>query len=195
VSVDESVVPPRSLAEDVRRLVADEFADTMFFDDSKRAMISVEQRVDVANEDYLAAQPRFDEAAFRLVASRGLGVHQGDQVAPDVNGEVPWQLDPSIIASDIQSEKLTKDRAVGRALDYFRSLGPLPRRWRSVGDSRGDYRMADRLHADGFEVAHVDVRPDDGVPDTHYEVITPEGVNDEAGARFLRDTVRELGLG
>ena len=31
----------------------------------------------------------------------------------------------------------------------------------TVGDSRSDYGMADHLHENGFDVAHVDVRPAD----------------------------------
>ena len=56
----------------------------------------------------------------------------------------------------------------------------------------GCYRSvlhADWLHANGHDVAHVDVRPSDGVPATPYPVLTaPDGViHDDAGARFLAD--------
>ena len=43
--------------------------------------------------------------------------------------------------------------------------------------------MADWLHANGHEVAHVDVRPADGVPATAYPVLTSAtgAIHDEAG--------------
>jgi hypothetical protein len=95
----------------------------------------------------------------------------------------------------IESVLLDKDRGAERALEYFATTGPLPRRWRSVGDSRSDYLMADHLHAAGYDVAHVDVRPKDGILERPYEVIVEgEKIHDEAGAAFLSYWVNELGL-
>ena len=84
-------------------------------------------------------------------------------------------------------------RGAERALAYFEASGPLPRLWRSVGDSRSDYLMADHLHAAGYEVAHVDVRPSDGILERPYRIIT-EGdlIHDEAGAAFLSYWVKQL---
>jgi hypothetical protein len=54
--------------------------------------------------------------------------------------------------------------------------------------------MADHLHAEGFDVAHVDVRPADGILERPYRVITQgDLIHDEAGAAFLRHWVRTLG--
>ena len=46
--------------------------------------------------------------------------------------------------------------------------------------------MADYVHSLGIEVAHVDVRPSEGVPATPYRVVV-EGdlIHDAAGAAFL----------
>jgi hypothetical protein len=195
VVVDESVALPAAVVDDIRRLVASDFSDTMFFDETKRAMISVEQRTDVSHESYLAAQGPFNEASFAAVAGHGLGVRYGDRESPDASGAVPFRLDPTIISTDIESVLLDKDRGAERALEYFAASGPLPRLWRSVGDSRSDYLMADHLHSAGYEVAHVDVRPSDGILDRPYTIIT-EGdlIHDEAGAAFLDHWVRTLGL-
>jgi hypothetical protein len=195
VTVDRSVALPAETVEAVRELVSRNFADTMFFDETKRAMISVEQRTDVAHDVYQAAQARFNDAAFALLKSRGLGTRYGDDDAPDASGRVPFRLDPKIISTDIESVKLDKDRGARRALKYFASLGELPRRWRSIGDSRSDYLMADYLHSQGFEVAHVDVRPSDGVLDRPYPVIVMgDAIHDDAGAEFLAHWMHELRL-
>jgi hypothetical protein len=195
VVVDESLALPSAVADEIRRLVASDFADTMFFDETKRAMISVEQRTDVSHEAYLAAQERFNETSFAVIAGHGLGVRHGDRESADATGAVPFRLDPTIISTDIESVLLDKDRGAERALEYFAASGALPRVWRSVGDSRSDYLMADHLHSAGFEVAHVDVRPADGILDRPYPIIT-EGdlIHDEAGAAFLGHWVRTLGL-
>lgn len=193
VTVDSSVALPASVVDSIRTLVAERFSETMFFDESKLAMISVEQRTDVSAERYYRDQASFDDASFDLLAAAGLGVRLRDRSAPDAAGDVPFRLDPTVISTDIESVLLDKDRGAERALAYFGSLGPLPRSWRSVGDSRSDYLMADHLHEAGFAVAHVDVRPLDGILDRPYPVLV-EGdlIHDEAGASFLARTVATL---
>lgn len=195
VVVDESVALPAPTVDALRALVAERCADTMFFDETKLAMVSVEQRTDVPHEQYTRAQALFDEAAFELLVSHGLGVRHRDRVAPDASGETPFRLDSTIISTDIESVLLDKNHAAKRALAFFAESGPLPRVWRSVGDSRSDYLMADHLHEAGFETAHIDVRPSDGILDRPYPVIAMgELIHDEAGAAFLRYWVEKLKL-
>lgn len=185
-TVDRSVAVPAEYVEAVRELHAREFTAEMFWDDTKHAMISVEQHVDIAPAIYRSAQSRFEQAAFAVAADLGIGLRYGELTTPDRNGDVPFRIDPTIISTDIESVLLDKDTGAQRALDYFASLGPLPSLWRSVGDSRSDYKMADHVHARGLEVAHVDVRPADGLLEKPYRVIV-EGdlVHDDAGAAFL----------
>lgn len=195
VTVDTSVALPTALSDEVRELVASDFSDTMFFDETKRAMISVEQRTDVSHAAFIDRQGAFNDAVFAAVSRYGLGVKYGERVAPDAEGNVPFRLDPTIISTDVESVLLDKDRGAERALAYFEASGPLPRLWRSVGDSRSDYLMADHLHAAGYDVAHVDVRPKDGILERPYEIIV-EGdlIHDEAGAAFLSYWVDKLEL-
>ncbi|MCI2958490.1 hypothetical protein MN032_12370 [Agromyces atrinae] len=194
VVIDESVAPPAALIDEIRSLVENEFSDIVFFDDTKRAMISVEQRTDVSNDDFRARRDAFDDAAYDAAIRHGVGVSHGDRRHPDDSGETPFRLDPTIISTDIESVLLDKDRGARRALEHFLSLGEVPKRWRTIGDSRSDYKMADELHATGYDVSHVDVRPSDGILEKPYDVIV-EGdlIHDEAGAAFLRHWVTELG--
>ncbi|MBX0299003.1 hypothetical protein K2F54_03335 [Cryobacterium sp. 1639] len=196
VVVDDSVALPDPVVSRIRELVATDYADTMFFDETKLAMISVEQRTDVDRAVYHAAQASFENAAYGILIEHGLGVRFGDLVSPDAAGAVPFRIDTTIISTDIESVDLDKDHAARRALAFFAEGGSLPRLWRSVGDSRSDYLMADHLHAAGYDVAHVDVRPADGILDKPYPVIV-EGdlIHDEAGAAFLGYWVQKLGLG
>src|SRR4051812_30141962 len=194
LQVDSDLALPAAVVHAVRELVDREFADTMFFDDTKRAMVSVEQRTDVDSERYHAAQGPFNDKVFAIAEDAGIGIGYGDRVAANSDGQVPYRIDPTIISTDLESVLLDKDRGAERALHYFAALGELPRRWRTIGDSRSDYKMADYLHAAGFEVAHVDVRPSDGVLDRPYPVITiGDAIHDEAGARFLAHWVHQLG--
>ncbi|MEF2979032.1 hypothetical protein [Subtercola sp. YIM 133946] len=195
VEVDTSVSLPQYFADEIRRMIDDRFADTMFFDATKRAMVSVEQRTEVDHAVFQAAQLEYNELAFDLLVEHGLGARYGDREVANAAGDVPFRIDPTIISSDVESVTLDKDRGAERALGYFTELGEVPHVWRSVGDSRSDYKMADYLYSAGYDVAHVDVRPADGVLDRPYRVII-EGdlVHDEAGAAFLSYWVQKLGL-
>ncbi|MFF1876375.1 hypothetical protein [Leifsonia sp. NPDC058230] len=195
VTVDESVAFGDDAVDSIRRLVREKYADTMFFDETKQAMISVEQRTDVDAATYSDAQTRFQDAAFDVLAGLGIGLRYGDRTALDASDETPFRIDPTIISTDIESVLLDKDRGAQRAFDYFAARGPLPRRWRSIGDSRSDYKMADFVHSAGYDVAHVDVRPADGILEKPYEVITiGDAIHDTAGAEFLAHWRNELGL-
>jgi hypothetical protein len=195
ITVDDSIAVPQDYTDELRSLVAGGFSDTMFFDDTKHVMISIEQRRDVSHDRYVAAQPAMNEAAFELLVRHGLGARLGDRDKADAAGRVPFRVDPTIISTDVESVTLDKDRGAERALAFFSRVGPLPRRWRSMGDSRSDYLMADHLYAAGFEVAHVDVRPSDGILDRPYPVVVEgDAIHDEAGAAFLSHWVQKLGL-
>jgi len=196
VVVDDSVALPDAVVSRIRDLVNSDYADTMFFDETKLAMISVEQRTDVDRATYHAAQESFNAAAYAILIEHGLGVRFGAESSPDADGAVPFRIDPTIISTDIESVDLDKDHAAQRALAFFAETGELPRVWRSVGDSRSDYLMADHLHAAGYDVAHVDVRPSDGILTRPYPIIV-EGdlIHDAAGAQFLGSWVQKLGLG
>ncbi len=189
ITVAEDLALPRDYADEMRELVRSDYADLVFFDETKRAMVSIEQRVEVPNATYLARQPEFDERAMAALQRRGLGVRRLDDVRPAADGSVQWRIDPTIISTDVESDRSGKDMGAERSLELLAEDGDLPVAWRTMGDSRSDYAMADWLHANGHEVAHVDVRPSDGVPATPYPVLTaPDGViHDEAGARYLAD--------
>lgn len=195
LTIDRDIALPADVADDIRAIAERDFADTMFFDETKHAMITLEQRKDVSSEQYQKAQKGMNEAAFDTLVRHGLGARLGDREVPDADGRVPFRVDPTIISTDIESVTLNKDIGAERALDYFSKHGALPRTWRTVGDSRSDYRMADHLHEKGFDVAHVDVRPSEGILDRPYRIITEgDAINDRAGAALLEHWVRELGL-
>lgn len=194
VEVDSSVALGDDAVSGVRDLVERRFTSTMFFDETKRAMISVEQRTDVGASDYRAAQTDFEDGAFDLLIGLGYGIRYGARESVDATGTLPFRIDSTIISTDIESVLLDKDRGARRALAHFAESGPLPRRWVSMGDSRSDYLMADYLHSEGYDAIHVDVRPSDGMLDRPYSVETVGGlIHDEAGAAYLSERRAELG--
>ncbi|MDN3935770.1 hypothetical protein QWJ39_05525 [Arthrobacter sp. YD4] len=193
VHVDNALAVPAAFGDDVRRLVAEDYAAHMFFDETKRAMVSVEQHVDVANADYRAEQALFDADAMDLMQRHGLGVVRLDRHVPDSDDAIDYRVDPTIISTDIESVRLGKDLGASRAVELLAAQGITPQAWRTVGDSRTDYAMADWLFHNDHPVKHVDVRPADGIPVKPYEVLTAadlglgaDVIHDDAGAAFLR---------
>ena len=193
IHVDKELAMPRAFEDAVRELVAESYAGHMFFDESKRAMVSVEQRIDVESGAYLAEQEKFDAEVLALLASHDLGAVRLDHRAPDSAGSIDYRVDPSIISTDIESVRLGKDLGASRAVELLAARGIVPQAWRTVGDSRTDYAMADWLHHHDHCVEHVDVRPAEGIPDKPYPIKTAahlqlgdEVTNDLAGAAFLQ---------
>ncbi|MDQ0770714.1 hydroxymethylpyrimidine pyrophosphatase-like HAD family hydrolase [Pseudarthrobacter defluvii] len=193
VHVDHELAVPAAYGDDIRRLVAEDYAAHMFFDETKRAMVSVEQHIDVPSMDYLAEQKLFDGEAMELMARHGLGVVRLDHHVPNSDDEVDYRVDPTIISTDIESVRLGKDLGASRAVELLAAQGITPQAWRTVGDSRTDYAMADWLHHNDHPVKHVDVRPADGVPNKPYPVLTAADlgleaavIHDDAGGAFLR---------
>ena len=193
VHVDRELAIPQAFGDDVRRLVAEDYATHMFYDETKRAMVSVEQHIAVANSDYREEQALFDADAMELMGRHGLGVVRLDHHAPNSDDQIDYRVDPTIISTDIESVRLGKDLGASRAVELLAAQGIRPQAWRTVGDSRTDYAMADWLHHNDHPVKHVDVRPADGVPVKPYGVLTAadlglgdEVIHDDAGAAFLR---------
>lgn len=193
IHVDRQLAMPKAYGDDIRSLVGRSYSEFMFFDETKRAMVSVEQHVDVESAKYLAQQEKFDADALALLASHDLGAVRLEHHAPASTGTIDYRVDPSIISTDIESVRLGKDLGASRAVELLASEGIAPQAWRTVGDSRTDYAMADWLHHHNHTVKHVDVRPADGVPEKPYPVKTAADlslgdhvINDFAGAAFLQ---------
>ena len=134
------------------------------------------------DELYQRAQAGFDHKAAALIQEHGLG-HR-------------VRIDPTIISTDIEDNRLGKALGADRALELIRAQGadPASFEWFTVGDSRTDYAMADRLHELGLTVSHVDVRPSDGIPEGKpYTIKTMPGViHDDAGLAFLEEISASL---
>lgn len=172
----------------VEELVATTYGDAMFVDRSKRVMATVEARTDVPNGVYLDRQRAFDADLLAGLRAAGLGVRIRGERHPDAAGRTPWRIDPSVIATDVESDQSGKALGARRALALLDADGPLPRTWHTVGDSRSDYAMADHLHAAGYAVTHVDVGPQPPLAGRPYAVTEVPGlVYETAGEKHLRD--------
>ncbi|WP_188805177.1 haloacid dehalogenase [Citricoccus zhacaiensis] len=189
MEVDAGMRLPADLESRLVRLVGD-YTDTMFYDDTKLAMFSAEMNVGESPERYRAGQRDFEDRVAGLLAE--------DRAAD------AFQLDSTIISSDVEHASSGKDRGAERSWALIAADGELPMRWFTCGDSRTDYAMADWLQERGAPVVHVDVRHEDGIPETPYPVMTSddlaaqgfgtaEGRHEEAGQAFLEWALKTTG--
>lgn len=199
IHVDADLAMPAAYGDDVRDLVARTYTDHMFFDETKRSMVSVEQHVEVASASYLAEQLKFDADALALLATHDLGAVRLEHRAPASAGTIDYRVDPSIISTDIESVRLGKDLGASRAVELLAGQGIVPQAWRTMGDSRTDYAMADWLHHQDHAVEHIDVRPAEGVPEKPYPIRTAadlglgeDVINDFSGGAFLKSWLDTL---
>ncbi len=157
VRIDPELRVPGVVRDLLEALVGDGYGDAMFVDRTKQVMATVEARTDVPNDRYLERQRSFDADLLAGLRAAGLGVRLRGERFPDADGRTPWRIDPSVIATDVESGASGKALGAERALALLAEDGVLPRTWHTVGDSRSDYAMADQLHLLGYEVTHVDV--------------------------------------
>lgn len=84
--VDESLAIPEPVARDLERMIRSDYDDLVFFDETKRAMVSAEQLVDLPSEDYLERQLVFDADALQIMTAAGLGVERRGIRYPNEEG-------------------------------------------------------------------------------------------------------------
>jgi hypothetical protein len=192
VHVDPELAVPDLCHAVLAELVGDGYADVLFVDAGKQTMATVEARTDVPAAAFAARQPLFDADLAARLSAAGLGVQLGDRSLPDADGRTPWRIDPSVIATDVESVRSGKARGAVRALELLRADGPLPSAWHTVGDSRSDYAMADHLHALGAGVTHVDVGPLPPLARPYPVHVVPGPGYAAAGGAHLRELAGRL---
>lgn len=184
VHVDDAVAPPAELVA-AGREIAERFRDVVFFDDTKRTMISLEQHVDVPNETFVARRTELVAAIEEQIDRLGLG----DEIT----------IYPTVISVDVEHVSSGKALGARRALELISARMDPPRWWFTAGDSGQDYDMSAQLHESGFDTTHLDVRPCGAVPDVAFRVIREqprfdEGVaEDDITARHIARLRSELG--
>lgn len=139
--IDENISVPQNLQDEVRKLIENEFSDLMFYDESKKTMISTEM-IDGTNlKDYHARQKILDQKFEELVRQHGL--------------QDRLEVDPTTIATDIQNKHVGKDFAARRVLAWLKERGVKPAQFITMGDSKSDVPMAQEIHNQGLPVTFI----------------------------------------
>lgn len=172
--VDTTIAVPTFLQQEVRRIVEEQFSETMFFDTTKRTMISIEMCDGLELKVFQAAQLRLNEILAQLVAKHNLGEK--------------YKLDPSRIATDIENKHVGKALGVRRIVEWLNKKKITPEQFVTFGDSRSDVPMAEELHRQGLPVEFVFVGGKDLLEGRTFDfpVTYTEGMCEEGTVEFLK---------
>lgn len=141
-SKDDTISIPDSLKEEVRNITNSDYPDTMFFDEAKQTMISVEMKDGHPLEDFSKKQQIFASQLRALLVDKGL--------------DNKLKVDPTTIAIDIENKHVGKHFAVKRIIEWVKNKGISPKKYIAFGDSfRSDVLMAEEIHSQGFPVEFV----------------------------------------
>lgn len=138
---DESITVPAFLKYEIRSLVSETFAKSMFFDESKETMISIEM------------QDNFDLTAYHIDQQRLIGVLEALLSKHEL--EKTFKIDPTIIATDIENTHVGKALGADRFLQFLDAKNLKPDAFFTFGDSKSDIEMADELAKQGKQVKFI----------------------------------------
>ncbi len=129
--VDETISIPAHIQAEARRITEEQYGDSMFFDDTKRTMVSIEMhdRYDLS---------KFQEAQKKLITELEALIN-----TPEFKNRL--RVDPSTIATDIQDVAVGKALGVRKALWWLGEKNVSPKEFLTFGDSQGDLAMAEEL--------------------------------------------------
>lgn len=130
--IDEAISIPESLQNEVQGLIASEFQDSMFYDESKLTMISTEMADGHSIPDYTQRQHTLRGKMEEILTK------------PEY-GSLDLKIDLTTIAVDIQNKHVGKHLGARRIADWLKDKGVKPEHILTIGDSQSDTEMAEEL--------------------------------------------------
>ncbi|MFA6306647.1 MAG: HAD hydrolase family protein [Patescibacteria group bacterium] len=139
--IDESISVPEWLQKEVMALVNQRFSATMFYDKTKKTMISIEMLDNLELEKFKEEQNLLNQALAELLVKYKL--------------TDDYKIDPSRIATDIENKHVGKHLGAGRALAWLDKKKIRPEQFIAFGDSPSDVAMAEELNRRGLKMQFV----------------------------------------
>jgi HAD superfamily hydrolase (TIGR01484 family) len=144
--VDYGISVAGVIQEEVRSLIKAKYSKTMFYDETKQTMVSiellpVEQMNGLTFKDFKVAQKQLTAELHELLAKYCL--------------ESELRVDPTRIATDIENVHAGKALGARQCLGLLRERKINPEHVLVFGDSTSDYDMAEELYRVGLSVEFV----------------------------------------
>ena len=132
------LVIPDEVIEEAKKLVDQTYNDSMFFDSTKETMLSIEMHDGFDLKTFHQRQKTLVEDLAQLLHQKGLSNK--------------YNIDPTTIATDVESPFVGKALGAERFLQFLRDNDIDPVEFEAYGDSKSDFEMADELHRRGKHV-------------------------------------------
>lgn len=129
---DDNILIPKSLQQLVKKLIKKNYSKSMFFDDSKQTMISIEMHDGYSIDEFKKDQVKLIGDLKKILQ---------ENIFSD-----KFKIDPSTIATDIENIHVGKSFATDRILELLKKKGKMPKQFIAFGDSPSDIETAKRLH-------------------------------------------------
>lgn len=138
---DKTISIPLTLQKRVRNLIKSEFSDSMFYDETKETMISVEMKDNYEIE-------KFTERQIILIKKL-------QKIIIEENSDKQLKIDPTIVATDIENKHVGKGFAMERILKWLNEKNVKPQKFITFGDSLSDLPMPQKLYEKKYNVEFV----------------------------------------
>ncbi len=172
--IDKSITVPEYLQKEVRELVENKFSDIMFYDDTKRTMISVEMQNGRNVDEFIPRQAELHSLLEQLLVKHGL--------------EKDYKLDPTRIALDLENKHVGKHLGAKKVLDWLKKIKIKPQEFITFGDSKSDAGMAEEIFRQGLKVELVFVGGKALLGDKEFDfpVKIPEHLYERGALEYLK---------
>jgi hydroxymethylpyrimidine pyrophosphatase-like HAD family hydrolase len=158
-TIDDQISVPQDLIDQVKQITEQKFSDTMFFDSTKKTMISIEMKQNEDLNKFHEAQKQLVEELkniiqnYNLSSQRTLGRTLGARLL-DKGGSRRYKqttsslsIDATVIATDIQNTHTGKALGTKRILNWLNQRKFKITNFYTFGDSQSDLAMAQYLYS------------------------------------------------
>lgn len=128
---DKTISVPKEFTSKVKELIEKGFSDTMFFDNTKKTIISIEMNKGFALE-------RFNSSKEKLLPKL-------EKLLKEENLENAYKIKHGTIAIDIQDKSAGKKKGMKRILEWLSRNSLKPEKIFVFGDSLEDLEMGEKL--------------------------------------------------
>ncbi len=172
--VDTTISASSNLQNDIKILINTKHSKSMFYDATKKTMVSIEMQEGYDLNKYAQDQK--------------LSIPQIKEVIKKYGLENILEIEPNPIALDVQNKNVGKDLGAKRILNWLAERKLKVLSFITIGDSKSDIKMAQEINKNNPSVVHVHVGKK-GVYDNSYpfEIITTEKEYEEGAKEYLNN--------
>lgn len=169
--VDASISISSNLQKDIRDIITSKCSKSMFYDTTKKTMISTEMKDGYNMGEYEKNQKLLAPEVKKIIKKYGL--------------EKVLIIELNPIALDVQHKYVGKHLGIRRILNWLRERKINVLNFITIGDMPSDIKMAEEIHKNNFSVTHVYVgekKIEDQYP---FKIITTANKYEKGAEEYL----------